>query len=206
MSNFEKLIEEAVGVTTELEKLSSMKKLTPKAFYQAALKNAGRSEKQIADLEKQIQGDEFENSLRFIRRVEREIKSNNWPSPPIKSLNCFGPVESHIGELAQISATTLDLVYIATKRATQKSPKSFGDIEDMVVHQIKISELESRRDDLYAEVEKTYGVNDLTFGESDAQGRVTATFKISDNKVPLGPNAAIRLVAWFRQEKEKVVA
>lgn len=204
MSKLAKLLKTAVKVTTELEQLSHQK-LSAEAFLEEAFQVAKTSDEKLDALEDQLLArPELEGFESYFRRAEKWIKEPTCPRMPqeISRIRWLFS-ENTESELGILGIDAFIGFALAVRSVTQMKEKNyFGEINDWDDHVEKITQLKNQKQRLFYSIEEAYAPSDLDFDSPDSNGRVSATFKLSNCEVPIGPNAGERLVSWAMNNPE----
>lgn len=207
-TEFDKLIDEAVQLTREIQQLSTPDayRLTAKAFERELLEASGADVQTRARINKLQQDlDTNHAGLDHVRDALRQtmtfLRNKTWTQVP-RDLRRFDFLTNHsngaaVAELAKRELSTVDMVIVAARYVAKTSPAAFGTCDDSAAHKAKLAKLKGQQADLFERASAAYSRSDLEFGEVDHRtGASPVWFRRSDRKVPIHPpeDAVKRLV------------
>lgn len=156
-------------------------KLNPQAWLSKALDNARTDEAALRKLEKVLEGAELPTVTAFLGICYERFTSTGPESPsepPKSNLGAlWGGGSEHrqmqmvalLVECATIGSNPLQLVALASLRATRERPDAFGQIDDLDAHRRKLDEQERHLQELYQRVAESWTHEDVSFELVDAR-------------------------------------
>lgn len=202
------LINEAVGILPELEKLDANRKLSFPAFMAEGLQLAGVTEKRIDVVEKIIaEKHGTEHIQAFLRRYSKALSEpNNYPQPvpdPSRPLRIYGS-EDLMGQMGQFQILAGELQCLAIKVAFERfGPECFGQVENRAEHEKRTSDLRAKLNAIYEEMLTAYSGADIVIDSSPSavnqeerrRGLCRISFKRAEGLSPQMDNWPEQLIA-----------
>ena len=200
MSKFDNLCKKTLELSKRYEELSRPHKLSPSAFLRDAMEVAGTTDERLDTLEKALTGPAFVRSNQFYRMAMKFIKEKGCTRPPneLRRLSWLGRLEEVTAELSSIGSSPFELFALAVPTMTRTNPEVFGDIENFILYQESLRTTRDKLENLFKQMERSYGPEDLEIGPTDKEGRARVSIKISKGAVHLGENFPERLVNWLK--------
>lgn len=164
-TKLDQLVEETVGVESELREAQCNMKLTAAAFLDATLGRANTALDRIDGLEAALGGPGTDAVAAFIRRIAKLVLEPNIPNPPT-DIAKFGRVYGSPqleSQLAILGYNVAEAFALGVHRATEAHPSRFGPVDNFDQHQQRICDLRDRRATLNQGMEQALGANDLEF-------------------------------------------
>lgn len=191
------LVAEALEVERELRGLNTAEaaKLTPAAYLREATAIAHTTAEKLAALHAELERRTLVNAQAALRRMVAAVRSVNYGRPPreLRRLNHLLTGDA-LAELAMLNHSSFELFALAVQIAGAGHPEDFGACTDSAAYDLRLVELQLKRDDLLARLAAEFTADDLLIGETDKAGRAQVSLKIAAGAVPLGPNVGARLV------------
>lgn len=202
----EKLLEQGAEIITELNSLQKNAKLSTSAFLKEALAVSGLNRRALKELDDKINAHpHLETIHAYIRSACVSLRENTTPRMPSQLNRVRYLARSGFeGEAAVLGANYFSLFGIAVLRTTRSHPQVFGNIENWDSMLERVAMLEEKKETITHSIESCYTVSDLIFDEPDRDGRVKASFRISDAQVQIGVHCGSRLLTWWVANQETV--
>lgn len=212
-SAFEQRVREFVQLEAEWRQAGTLGacKLSRDAFLREAIDAAHATPQRIEALREELRTARTAESfalLATVRRMAKEVRGVNWPSPPPpgedRRLRFFFDDLAR-SALAVHRCTPSELFACAVAQCGEQHPESFGTCENTALHAQRLKELGAQREKLAAELSSAWTPEDLQFADLSASGTAKVTFRMSDGAIPIYPqsNCAERLANFLLSQPQQ---